>query len=565
MEALVELDGARNVESVGEHQTLGHRVDVELAVVGDGLLGPLDRITRVMAQAIEELGEVEIEVGQEGVHPDHVGQRNAQIAAVFLHPAFQGGFLEVAQAEAEGLVGLQILVRHGADRREAEALGEEDVGGAAEVFRHFRGQRPHDGLVPRPRIAAAQTEVEEHERILLRGQGIAIAFEEFDLLLQPRPGNCKHRLVGRQPTEIELVDDVEDEDLEGHDVHQRAFRHDAQLIAIGTHFDETPLEAEHRKKVDEVALDEAQAAQIGEFVPGEAQRAQAIELGLDIGAQLRQRVGRRVATDEGVLGMRARVAVQQRLPHREFVEVVLQQAADDGCIAVGAHFSTFQAALSSVGVGHQFRQDIGRRRDLHAAAAHVLYEGGVLGLESGHCAHAIGQQHQPAERAGSEGLDDVLGRRLDAVAPRFAGNQHAVGLLQALEEFAVDLGAGVVGIRHFGLDGAVVLGPGVGALDDLGDDTHRGFFPTVVGAPHVLMHVVAPGADFAVHRPDHVGVASIGFEGIQVSQHLPQTLPPARQVAAYTYVRRQDLGERRDGRTIALTPEGRMGDVDALV
>jgi hypothetical protein len=90
-----------------------------------------------VAQAVEQLGEVEIEVGEEGVHADDVGQRGAEVAAVFLDPGFERGALEVAQPHAEGLEGLQVLVRHRPDRHQAEVAREEHVGGALEELRHL--------------------------------------------------------------------------------------------------------------------------------------------------------------------------------------------------------------------------------------------------------------------------------------------------------------------------------------------------------------------------------------------------------------------------------------------
>ena len=78
------------------HQPLGVRVDAQLLVVRDRLLAPGDRVARVLPQPVEQLGEVQVEVGQEGIHRDHVGERDAQVAAVFLHPALQRGTLEIA-------------------------------------------------------------------------------------------------------------------------------------------------------------------------------------------------------------------------------------------------------------------------------------------------------------------------------------------------------------------------------------------------------------------------------------------------------------------------------------
>ena len=54
------------------------------------------------------------------------------------------------------------------------------------------------------------------------------------------------------------------------------------------------------------------------------------ELTLHLGLQLRQRHRAGPAAVEGVLGLRLRKAVQHRLPHRELVEVGVQQTVDDG-------------------------------------------------------------------------------------------------------------------------------------------------------------------------------------------------------------------------------------------
>src|SRR3982751_1458893 len=91
----------------------------------------------IRAKAVEQLGEVHVEVGEERVHADDVGERGAEVAAVFLHPCLERGALEVAQANAERLEGLQVLVRHRADRHQTEVARIEHVGGALEELRHF--------------------------------------------------------------------------------------------------------------------------------------------------------------------------------------------------------------------------------------------------------------------------------------------------------------------------------------------------------------------------------------------------------------------------------------------
>ena len=112
-----------------------------------------------MAQAVEKFGEVKVEIAQKGVHADNVGERDAQIAAVFVHPGIEGGFLEVAQAHVERLEGLQKFVRHGADGGKAEGFGQIDVAGAAKHLRCSLVQGAHHMLLPGRIVAAAGAEV----------------------------------------------------------------------------------------------------------------------------------------------------------------------------------------------------------------------------------------------------------------------------------------------------------------------------------------------------------------------------------------------------------------------
>jgi hypothetical protein len=94
--------------------------------------------------------------------------------------------------------------------------------------------------------------------------------------------------------------------------------------------DELALEREDAQEIDEVCADEAQRAQVGQLRRGETQRAQGIELALHLRQQRAQVEALAVAAHEAVLGLRARVPMQHRLPHRELVEVGLQEAVDDG-------------------------------------------------------------------------------------------------------------------------------------------------------------------------------------------------------------------------------------------
>ena len=87
---------------------------------------------------------------------------------------------------------------------------------------------------------------------------------------------------------------------------------------------------EASKIVELLSIDNPQAADVGQLGRRETQRAQRIQLLVQVRQQLGQRVLGLVAADEGVLGLRLRIAVQHGLPHRELVEVCVQQAGDDG-------------------------------------------------------------------------------------------------------------------------------------------------------------------------------------------------------------------------------------------
>ena len=117
MELLVQLNGARNRQAVTEYQRLGFGVDPVVLVVRDHALAPAERVTAVMAGTVKQLAKIQVKVAQKGIEAVHIAQRNAQVAPVLLGPRLKGKHLAVAQTRAQGLAGLQVLVRHGAQGR----------------------------------------------------------------------------------------------------------------------------------------------------------------------------------------------------------------------------------------------------------------------------------------------------------------------------------------------------------------------------------------------------------------------------------------------------------------
>ena len=141
VEALEQLDGARHRQAVAEDQRLGQRIDAVGAVVGQQPLAPLERVPAVMARAIEELAEVQVEIAQEGRHAVDIRQRNAQVAPVLARPGLEAEDLAVAQARAQGLAGLQVFMGQRAQGPHAQLHGIQHVAGARELPLGLRGMR----------------------------------------------------------------------------------------------------------------------------------------------------------------------------------------------------------------------------------------------------------------------------------------------------------------------------------------------------------------------------------------------------------------------------------------
>jgi hypothetical protein len=116
----------------------------------------LKRVARIVPRAVEQLAEIHVEVAQEGVHAVHVGQRDAQVAPVFLRPLLEAEHLAVAQARAQRLAGLQVFVRHGAHGAQAQFHGEQHVAGAGELAARARcpGGLQQPSAAPRAAIRA---------------------------------------------------------------------------------------------------------------------------------------------------------------------------------------------------------------------------------------------------------------------------------------------------------------------------------------------------------------------------------------------------------------------------
>ena len=292
----------------------------------DEHFAPREGVARIVAATVEQLGEVEVEIAQEGAEAEDVGQADAELAAVFVGPHVERAALHFGNAHVGAHDAHEEFVREGADRRNAEGLRQIHVGRAGEEALAARGEALDHGAVPRAGIAAAQAEVGDFEfpRRLLLVERVDLRVEAAQAL-RLRAGMVAH---------VELLHDREDGDLEPNHVAPRAFGPDGDAavlrrVLLAMHL--VAVEPEALEVVAEVRREEADAAQVGDFLLRETQRAKRVELRVD-----RVHVGREVHAGRAQPELDAHVhggqLVQHQLPHGELVEVLLEERADDGLL-----------------------------------------------------------------------------------------------------------------------------------------------------------------------------------------------------------------------------------------
>ncbi len=323
-EVIVQAHHLLDVQAVAEHQDLAGRIGAVGLEVRQHAVAPCERVAGVVAHPVEQLAEIHVEVAQEGLQPDHVGQRDAEVAAVLARPRLQRGHLRVAQARAQRLERLQVLVRHRAVRGHAVAAGEIHVAGAHVLGAQRIAQQRQHVRVPVARIAAPGAVV--GDAAVAEARGIA---QQRGLGAQPALALGEIRRAGG--AEPDLVDDRQQRHLEQDGVQPRAG--DVQLDLAGhggrgAQVDVLAVQVEQAEEIGEIRLHEAQLAHVVHLVGGEAQAAQVVDLSVDL-VQAAGQVDARRAALEAVLDDGPGVLVQHRLHHRELVEVGIEQGLDD--------------------------------------------------------------------------------------------------------------------------------------------------------------------------------------------------------------------------------------------
>ena len=217
--------GPVEIQAVGEQQQLGLGIRTEFFIVLDHLFAPLIGIAAVVADAGEVVDHGPVEVQQEQVGGQRVGEGGAVVAPILVVPVLQGIVVGIAQRDgADALIHLDKFMGIGADGGQIVFHGKPDVGGAHQVV-GLLGQTANHDLLPIPGEPSAAAEFCQRE-------GVFAGVEVSDLLIQPLlRGFQQHVIVVLHP-EVDLVDDLQQVNLKLHGGEQRTPHHHGQL-ALG--------------------------------------------------------------------------------------------------------------------------------------------------------------------------------------------------------------------------------------------------------------------------------------------------------------------------------------------
>ncbi|MND63879.1 hypothetical protein D3C80_551980 [compost metagenome] len=291
--------------------------------MADGLLAPHHGVTGIVAQSLIAAGQLEIEVAQEGIHGDAVGQGYAQVVGELVKPADEGRALAVFQREAELLVGLEPLVGLGAHRRQPVLLGQLVVAGAPKC-RQALLEAAHHGILHGMGEAAAGAEVDEVE--ILHLLGAEFPLQLVDLLIQPRQGMA-HPELGIAEAVAHLADDGEHRDLPQDHILPGSLDPHIDAAILLEHLEQGGIQRLAAQVIEVIGGEEGALGQEIELGSGQAQGAGEAQLLLDL-AHHGQQIFLVAAVELGHhLGIR--VAMEHRLLHMQLVGVGVEQAGEN--------------------------------------------------------------------------------------------------------------------------------------------------------------------------------------------------------------------------------------------
>ncbi|MNY31556.1 hypothetical protein D3C86_1657230 [compost metagenome] len=205
---------------------------------------------------------------------------------------------------------------HGAKRGHVVQPREVDVAGTGKLRAEDAARGQQHLLLPGARETPAGAVVCDH------AVGVGRRLQQRELGLQA-PAALSQVRCRLGAAEIDLVDDGQQGHLEQDRMEPRAADRDVDLTAtlLGRRDRDVLLaQVEQSQEIDEIALDEAHAAQVVEFFLGEAELAEVGHFGANL-VDIRGQVDARIAALEPVLDLSLREAVQHHLHHCELVQV----------------------------------------------------------------------------------------------------------------------------------------------------------------------------------------------------------------------------------------------------
>ena len=128
--------------------------------------------------------------------------------------------------------------------------------------------------------------------------------------------------------EIHLIDDGQHRYFKEYCVQPRALDENLQIVAHRANRDVRSVEMKQRQKIHKVAFDVAKTAQVIQLVFAKSQFAERINFAVHLVGNRRQN-NARVAALEAIFDLSGRKLMQNRLHHGEFVDVGVEEGAND--------------------------------------------------------------------------------------------------------------------------------------------------------------------------------------------------------------------------------------------
>ena len=287
------------------------------------LFAPCIGITAVVADAGVVVDHRAVEIQQEQVCCDRIGQRSAVVALIFIVPVLHRIVIRICQRNRiNALIHLHKFMCIGADRRDVVLHGKIDIRCTDAVFR-FGNEASDNDVLPFAGEPSAAAEFREFE-------GIGAVIHRLDLCIEACLCGSAQCLIVILHPEVNFIDNFQQINLKLHGRKQRAVHNNLQFavfIELCGHIvaDRMP----EPQKFHIVILDKTDRAQVIQFFLPEAERAEMVNLIVDLLHHFRCENDALVAAFEIILTAEIGVLVENDLIHIEFVEVSVQQGNDN--------------------------------------------------------------------------------------------------------------------------------------------------------------------------------------------------------------------------------------------